>query len=160
MNRTATLSQCGHFRYRLTRWWGDGKTLLWVMLNPSTADADQDDPTIRKCIRFAKAHGYDALQVVNLFAYRATSPRDLRDAGWPVGPENDDWIQDAAWEADGICLAWGAFASRTPRAGEVIRLLRKASATPLQCLHVTQDGHPSHPLYLPGDTRLRPFPLD
>lgn len=160
MLRTASLSECGQFRYRLGRAWGEGLTLLFVMLNPSTADADQDDQTIRKCVRYAQAHGYEALQVVNLFAYRATSPRDLRDAGWPVGPDNDWHISEAAARADGICLAWGTFASRTPRAGQVLRLLRGSTNTLLECLHVTQDGHPSHPLYLPGDTRLRPFPLE
>ena len=164
MLKTAEISACGAYRYRLDRDWTQpacaGRTLLFVMLNPSVADAQKDDPTIRRCIGFAKAHEFTALTVVNLFSYRATSPRDLRDAGWPGASDVDDLaITAAARAADGICLAWGEFASRTPRAGKVIRLLREATPLRLQCLDTTADGHSCHPLRLPASLRLRPFPL-
>lgn len=164
MIKTAYVTPCGTYRYQLSRDWTQvgcaGRTLLMVMLNPSVADASEDDPTINKCMRYAKAHGFTALDVVNLYAFRATDPKALRDAGWPVGPENDTAIQIGATHADAICLAWGAFAARTPRAGEVIRLLqRTAPSKPLMCLDTTKDGHPAHPLYLKSSLRLRPFPI-
>ena len=80
MNRAAIISPCGQFRYWLRRQWGGDGTLLYVMLNPSTADADVDDATVRRCIRFARDHGFGAMEVVNLFAHRATKPADLRAA--------------------------------------------------------------------------------
>ena len=96
MNRAAIISPCGQFRYWLRRQWGGDGTLLYVMLNPSTADADVDDATVRRCIRFARDHGFGAMEVVNLFAHRATKPADLRAAGFPVGPNNDISITAAA----------------------------------------------------------------
>lgn len=168
MLRTATLSDGGLFRYTLGRDWSQShpvapmprRVLLFCALNPSTGDHQVDDRSILKMVGFARSHDFTALEIVNLYAFRATDPRALRDSGWPIGPDNDWHISEAAARADGICLAWGTFASRTPRAGQVLRLLKSVTSTPLQCLHVTQDGHPSHPLYLPGDTRLRPFPLE
>jgi hypothetical protein len=84
-DRGATLSDCGRYRYRLWRRWADGPTVLFVMLNPSTADADVDDPTIRRCIGFARSWGAGALEVVNLYAWRATQPAELKAAVGPVG---------------------------------------------------------------------------
>lgn len=162
MRKSAQISACGTFRYGLGRDWSVGRPsrwLLFVMLNPSTADADVDDPTIRRCMGFAHAHGFNGLAVVNLYAYRSPSPRALRDAGWPIGPENDANIAAAASEAHGVCLAWGSFAARTPRAGQVLQILR-ANLKPgveLQCLDTTGDGHPKHPLYLSSALRLKPF---
>lgn len=85
----------GDYRYRLGRAWAGGPTCTFIMLNPSTADADQDDPTIRRCVGFAKALGCGALEVVNLYAYRATNPRDLLRQDERVGPENDYWLREA-----------------------------------------------------------------
>src|SRR5437870_4841901 len=106
---SAVISPCGKFRYRLTRQWGEGAALPFVMLNPSTADAEQDDPTIRKCVGFAKRMGYDGIEVVNLYAYRATKPADLKKAGYPRGPENDRHIEAALVEshANSVICAWG-----------------------------------------------------
>lgn len=166
MLKTAQISDCGRFRYRLGRDWSgvfgqrpsSPRVLLFVMLNPSTADDVEDDQTIRKCIAYAKAHDFNAISVVNLYAFRATEPGDLKIAGWPVGPANDENIMSEAMKSAGICLAWGVFASRTPRAGQVIKLLQRAAPdTPLQCLDVSKDGHPKHPLYLSGALRLKPF---
>lgn len=161
--RGATVSACGQYRYHLYRQWDAGQPwLLFVMLNPSTADADVDDATIRRCTTFALAHGFGGIEVVNLFAYRATDPAALRRAGYPVGPENDSWISDAAEacvEARGsVCLAWGANAAGLERPQVVLPLLRRAGAT-LLCLQVTRSGYPQHPLYLPSETRLRPFSI-
>jgi hypothetical protein len=115
MLRHATISDCGKFRYRLFRKWGCGSPLLFVMLNPSTADGEKDDATIRRCLRFAMAHDFGELEVVNLFAYRATDPKELRRAGYPVGPENDQHITDAVREAAAVCLAWGSNAAGLER---------------------------------------------
>lgn len=160
--RDAALSECGRFRYRLGRRWGDGGELLFVMLNPSTADAELDDPTIRRCARFALAAGFGGMQVVNLFAYRATDPRDLARAGWPVGPDNDSHIAAAACAADAVCVAWGAIDPRSPcdaRVQDVMPRLRRAGHEP-QCLHITRGGYPGHPLYLPSTCRLMPYSLE
>lgn len=160
---TATTSACGRFRYRLARHWGemaDQSTLLFVMLNPSTADAVVNDPTIKRCMAFARAHGFDGIEVVNLFAYRATKPANLRSAGWPVGPENDHHINHAASTANAVCVAWGAHAGHpaaAARVQQVMPMLWRFSA-PL-CLHITASGHPSHPLMLQGSSRLQPFTL-
>lgn len=159
--RDAALSECSRFRYRLSRTWGDveAKHLLFVMLNPSTADAEVDDATIRRCVTFAFAGGFHGIQVVNLFAYRATDPADLKLAGWPVGPDNDNHIKAAANAAAAVCVAWGAVGERGPandRVQEVMPILRRAGHAP-QCLRVTRSGYPQHPLYLPADCRLQPF---
>ena len=158
MIKTATLSDCGKFRYRLARQWGEGDPLLFVMLNPSIADAEQDDATIRRCIKFAQSHGYEGLEVVNLFAYRATKPVDLKRAFYPVGPDNDMHIRHAAQTAGRVCVAWGANASGLNRPGEVLTLLRGVGVVPY-CLRITRSGYPQHPLMLPSACRMTPFSI-
>ena len=150
--KSAVLSACGKFRYRLGRRWGDGRPLAFVMLNPSTADADLDDPTIRRCIGFARSHDFDAIDVVNLFAYRATKPADLKAAGYPVGDENDDHIARAASSAGAVCCAWGSNARMLVRQSEVIVMLR-ALCRPM-ALGLDSHGVPRHPLMLPNSARL------
>lgn len=160
--RHATISDCGAFRYTLSRWWGRAPGLLFVMLNPSTADASIDDPTIRRCATFAFAHGFGALTVVNLFAYRATDPRDLQRAGWPVGPDADEWIEREAKVAADVCVAWGAIGDKGPavdRVQVVMPMLRRAGHVP-KCLRMTRSGHPQHPLYLPSTSRLIPYSIE
>jgi len=154
----AEISDCGLYRYRLGRRWGDGKALAFVMLNPSTADAHQDDPTIRRCIGFARSHRFDAIDVVNLFAYRATKPSELKRAGYLVGPENDLHIAMAARAAGAVCVAWGANGSKTGRAGEVLMLLMRNGVVP-QCLAVTRGGMPQHPLFAPSVLEMKPYNL-
>lgn len=156
MKRDAFISVCGKFRYSLTREWGDGPRLLFVMLNPSTADALEDDPTIRRCIAFAKAEGFGSLEVVNLFAYRATDPADLRRAGYPIGPDADWYINMAASQAEKVCLAYGAAPWADERIQSVLPLLRQAGHD-TYCLHITKSGYPGHPLYLASAKRLRPY---
>lgn len=161
MNRGAIISECGKFRYHLHRQWDEaGKVLLFVMLNPSTADGEADDATIRRCVRFGEHGGFGGIEVVNLFAFRATEPKDMRLAGYPVGPQNDQWTKDAAEHAletgGAVCLAWGAGVAELERPQIVIPLLRRAGVEPM-CLGVTRSGYPRHPLYVAGSTPLQPF---
>jgi hypothetical protein len=153
MTGGAALSPCGRYRYALSRSWDDDLPVaLFVMLNPSTADADVDDPTIRRCVSFARSWGCGAITVANLYAYRATDPAELAVADDPVGPDNDYWIATLAADAELIVAAWGATAHPSPtRANSVRDLLRRACA--VHCLGRTQHGHPRHPLYVPAATR-------
>ena len=145
----AVFSDCGRYRYLLTRRWGDGPAATFVMLNQSTADAATDDPTIRRCIGFAKSWDCGSLNVVNLFACRATNPRELLAATDPVGPRNDAFLH--SYLPDGVA-AWGAHKLATARARGVVRAFVRSS--PLWCLGVTKDGHPRHPLYVKTDAPL------
>lgn len=124
------------------------------MLNPSTADADVDDPTIRRCVSFARAWGHGGVKVVNLFALRSPCPNALHDADDPVGPGNDDAIIEATFETRTIA-AWGMHGAKMQQNLHVLDLLK---AVPLECLAKTKYGHPKHPLYVPGDTLPIPFP--
>lgn len=129
----------------------------FVMLNPSTADADQDDPTIRRCIAFARAWGCGSLRVVNLYAWRATKPAELWTAADPVGPENDEYLEGAARFAVTfrfpLIAAWGANA-RPDRIDAVRKL---PGMERLEVLALTRGGHPRHPLYLRGDLMPQPW---
>lgn len=120
------------------------------MLNPSTADASKDDPTIRKCMGFARRLGYGGIEVVNLFAYRARWPSELRTASEPVGPENDEHI---AWACRGgkIYAGWGTNSIVANRAVIVKALIYRSGAL-LSCFAISKDGQPCHPLYLPYDS--------
>lgn len=156
MARDAVLSPCGLYRYRLGRTW-DASTarVCWVMLNPSTADASVDDPTIRRCIGFARAWGFGGLDVVNLFALRSPDPRALRTAADPVGPENDRHILDVAGRAGLVVCAWGADGFARSRARSVLGSLA-ARGLVVHRLASTREGAPAHPLYLAGG--LMPVP--
>jgi hypothetical protein len=158
MKRSAVISDCGAFRYRLTRNWTDdtASVLLFVMLNPSTADADIDDPTIRKCIGFAKRLGYGGIEVVNLYAYRATDPKELKAAGYQLGPDNDRHTMAAIRRAANVALAWGANARGMIRPDIVLRMVREAGVTPM-ALRRLADWVPEHPLMLPYTCTLQPI---
>jgi hypothetical protein len=149
---SAVLSKCGLYRYRLDRRWGDGPTCGFIMLNPSTADAELDDPTIRRCIGFAKREGCAGLMVGNLFAFRATNPEDMADADDPEGPENRHFLSNMAERVDGpLIAAWGAhwMAADWPS-----RWTRQTFGERLMCLGKTKGGEPRHPLYVKGDAPL------
>lgn len=151
MKSDAILSKCGLYRYRLTRRWADGPTMCFIMLNPSTADAQADDPTIRRCIGFAKRENCGALMVANLFALRSTDPENLICADDPVGPDNDHFIQNLVERIDGpIVAAWGSHAMTHYRASDVIDIC----GSRLKCLGKTKHGSPRHPLYVKGDAAL------
>jgi len=150
--RGAVLSSDGRYRYRLWRLWDDlAPIMTWVMLNPSTADADVDDPTIRKCIGFAKAGHYGGIIVVNLFAWRATDPKELRHVADPVGPENDDHI---LWACTAplmlsVVAGWGSNPFARKRAARVKALIQSGARRDVQCFRKSDAGQPWHPLYLP-----------
>lgn len=159
MTGNAVVSPCGLYRYRLSRRWGDGIPLLFVMLNPSRADAEVDDPTIRKCLRFAHVVGRSGIEVVNLFAYRATDPRKLRAVTDPVGPANDAHIVGAAHACGRTAVvAWGRVVREEQRARAMVvtYMLRRIDCE-LLCLKANGDGSPAHPLYLHGDIAARPW---
>jgi hypothetical protein len=158
MIREAIISNCGLYRYRLTRHWGQGKALAFIMLNPSTADANIDDATIRKCIGFAKVNGFNAIDVVNLFAYRATKPSDLKTAGYPVGDLNDLHISDCITEAGKVVLAWGMNAHGHARVDDVFALIKAKKIRPY-FLKLSTSGVPSHPLMLSYKCQLHEVTL-
>jgi hypothetical protein len=152
------ISACGKYRYHLSRTIGDGggRHATFIMLNPSTADAEIDDPTIRKCVGFATRWDCRDLQVVNLFAYRTTRPAELGSAPDPVGPINQEYIRRTVAMANGpIICAWGAHGGYL-RQNETVLSWIGGLCVPM-CLGVTKQGHPRHPLYVPYGTELRPF---
>jgi len=163
--RSAVISEDGLYRYRLERAIGKGeRTACFIMLNPSTADAEKDDPTIRKCIGFAKRWQCGRLLVVNLFAWRATDPKALLEARDPVGRENDEHIErcvDAAVVSAGrVVCAWGVHGTLLDRNWQVLSQLKhrfSSQVVNLRCLRLTKDGHPEHPLLVPYSIELRPF---
>lgn len=155
----ATFSPCRSFRYHLWRTWNtDRSPLLFVMLNPSKADEERSDRTISRCAAFARRLGRGGLEVVNLYAYRATDPRHLRDAGYLVGEQNDATIFARASAHAGlpIVCGWGWHARNLRRAAEVLQLIRSAGAIP-HALAFTGDGIPRHPLTLRSDCTLVPL---
>ena len=174
MIRTAILSADGRYRYRLGRQWGAGSTRLpWIMLNPSTADAERDDPTIRRVIAFSRAWGYDGCDIVNLCAFRSTDPARLRTVANPVGPRNAPTIATLVREAAdsgamAIVVAWGcdgdALLRSTDPVGHRVRHVAEAATTAwtaagLSAIHLgtTAQGAPRHPLYVAGATRPLPY---
>lgn len=155
--REAVLSPCGRYRYLLTRRWSDGPPLVFVMLNPSTADALVDDPTIRRCRDFARREGFAGLTVVNLFALRSPHPRDLLPSVDPVGGNVDALINVIPW-AERVVVGWGkAPITRLPIGVEQIDLVRSLRPD-LYCLKLNGDGSPQHPLYIPKTQPLIRWP--
>ncbi|MDY6874394.1 MAG: DUF1643 domain-containing protein [Chloroflexota bacterium] len=148
MNKGADFSQCRTWRYRLWRIWDSSKPYaMFLMLNPSTADENKNDPTVERCQRYAQAWGYGGLYVCNIFAYRATDPAIMKTAADPVGPENDDYIWNTANDAGIVVCAWGNHGIWLDRSKQVRELL-SCSRNKLHCLKVTGAGEPGHPLYL------------
>jgi hypothetical protein len=152
--RSAVISGDGLYRYRLERRWSPGPTVAWIMLNPSTADGEADDATLKRVTAFSRSWGFGALRVVNLYAYRATEPADLWKAADPVGPDNDRHIARAVSCVE-IVAAWGANA-RADRIAAVLEVLAKApGAGRVHALATTKAGQPRHPLYLRGDLAMQ-----
>lgn len=170
---SAVISLCGRYRYSLTRTWDTRRTVSfsastswrtgrssskpvvsWLMLNPSTANAFDDDPTIRRCINFSRAWGAGGIVVVNLFALRATNPRALyADPVGAIGPDNDTFIREVT-AGRRIVAAWGVHGTLAGRDRAVMKLLKGRR---VECLGVTNGGNPKHPLYVRGDTVLQEF---
>lgn len=160
IRRSAIISDCGTYRYRLERLLGSGPTVVGVMVNPSTADAEKDDATIRKWLGFASRLGWGRIVIGNLFAYRSTHISGLRAAADPVGPLNDWHLQDMFRGADLIVVAWGASAKLPPSLRHRWRRVPWPSGIALQCWGTASDGHPLHPLMLSYNTPLRQWSAD
>ena len=159
MERTAFLSECDTYRYLLTRIWDTSLPIVvFVMLNPSTADGEKDDPTIRRCIGFAQRWGLGGLAVCNLFAYRATKPKDLADAygaGIDIaGPLNRTWVQALTGQAHMVVAAWGSSGGT-----KIQKLVKEQAQDYLEginavCLGRSRNGQPRHPLMLSYETTV------
>jgi hypothetical protein len=148
----------GSYRYLLWRTWDETRPhLLWVLLNPNTADEQTDDPTLRRCIRFSREWQYGGLEIVNLFAFRTPHPHDLHRVADPIGDENDQYLTAAAARAAGIILAWGAKGAYLQRDRTVLALLSLHATQSLYCLGIAHNGCPCHPLYRPRSTRPVPY---
>ncbi|MEL7088194.1 MAG: DUF1643 domain-containing protein [Planctomycetota bacterium] len=142
---TAFYSECLNYRYALTRAWGAGPKLTYIMLNPSKASEVENDPTVHRCERRARALGYSAFRVCNLFAWCETDPAKLKKATAPIGPENDVALLAAAKWSDAILCGWGNHGAHMARGTAVLDLLKGQR---LQHLGLTKLGHPRHPLYV------------
>ncbi len=153
----AIYSDCGRYRYSLTRTWKpSGRRALYVMLNPSTATEVRNDPTVERCERRSRSAGFGAFRVCNIFAWRSTDPAELRIASDPVGPDNDAMISASCRWADWILCAWGNHGTILDRGAAAERLLREAGPT-LHHFGITKQGHPRHPLYVSYTTRAKPW---
>lgn len=179
-DKGATMSACGRYRYLLWREWRGGtydpnnwrklgakdaagremrepKACVFIMLNPSTADCEADDPTIRRCVGFANAWNFSRLEVVNLFSYRASKPKvllALTHDDDPVGVQNQGYIERATSDAGSTVCAWGTHGGHL---GQDETVLGWVLCSRLYSLGTTQDGHPRHPLYVPALQPLQPF---
>lgn len=157
MESSAVISACQSYRYVLKRRWGDGPRACFIMLNPSTADHANDDPTIRRCIGFATREGCGELVVVNLFAFRATNPRVLATVDNPIGSMNGHYVRSAVHACDGpLIAAWGAHTMAD--SCETAREVRAYSFGRLMCLGKTASGAPRHPLYVKSNAQLVLWP--
>jgi hypothetical protein len=167
IERSAVFDDSGRYRYSLQRRWpastpgpdaNPGPKLVFIMLNPSRADANRDDPTLRACMQFARGWGYPLLEVVNLFAYCTPFPQQLQTVADPVGPGCDRYLLQAAASAERIILAWGNYGTLQDRDQTVLRRLQFAQPK-LFCLGVNQSGQPRHPLYVPRTSQPVHFRL-
>ena len=156
----AAISKCGKYRYSLTRIWDESKPkVMFIMLNPSVADSDKDDPTIRRCIGFAKDWGLGGIYVANLFSLIATNPKDLLTAPFIVGVDNERWFKRMSALSNFVVCAWGN--------GKIVGKLQKRLDhtwkplswvdKPLHYLELSNDGTPKHPLYLPKTTQPKAY---
>jgi hypothetical protein len=157
---TATFSPCRTYRYALTRRWNERPLAVFIMLNPSTADAFTLDPTVRRCVGFANSWTAGGILVLNLFGLRATDPKALYHHDDPIGPDNDTVIAEhlAADEPVGpVIAAWGVHGALNGRSERVAALIRARGHRPL-CLGLTKGGYPRHPLYVSGKTTAIALP--
>ncbi len=154
MKNTAKLSECRKYRFALWRTWDDTKPyVMFVGLNPSTADETTDDRTLTRCMSFAKSWGYGGVCMANLFAFRATAPSDMKAAKDPIGAENNDWLKKLANEAGLIVAAWGNDGAYLDRSEQVKKMLPT-----VHCLKLNKSGEPAHPLYQKANTE--PVPMN
>lgn len=153
----AVYSDCEAYRYLLTRTWAPGPRALFIMLNPSTATEVQNDPTVERCERRARALGFGAFRVTNIFAWRATDPRKMRAVADPIGAANDAAIVESLASAQLVVCAWGNHGLHLDRGQQVVTLLRQAGAT-LHHFGLTGQDQPRHPLYVAYNEQPRLWP--
>ncbi len=157
MKKTAAISADSLYRYALSRIWDEEKGLVtFVALNPSTADADEDDPTIRRLVNFTKSWGYGGFHVVNLFAYRATNPKQLKKVDDPIGSENNNWIKQLVSKSrlNVVCWGNGQGLKFDGRDKEILNLIKNP-----HCISVTNQGNPGHPGRLPEGLKPKPYSI-
>lgn len=154
MEADAAFSPCGKYRHWLSRRWGDGGFALWVGMNPSTATAHVDDPTIRREIEFTKRMGLNAYFKVNIMDYRATDPKRLLEIAEPRSERNLEEILRLMDAAECVILAYGSIPAKLSIYAFDVRMLLAVSKSEALCLGVNKDGSPKHPLYVRGDTPL------
>ena len=156
MKNTAKLSECRQYRYALWRTWDNSKPfVMFVGLNPSTADETNDDPTLIRCMNFAKSWGYGGVCMANLFAFRATDPSVMKASKDPVGAENNKWLKSLARDAGIVVAAWGndgAFLGRSKQVKEQI--------PGMHCLKLNKSGEPAHPLYQAAKSQAVPMGVE
>ena len=155
MTNACVFSPCRRYRYSLEHRWDDlmpVRRILWIGLNPSTADEQQLDPTLRRIKNFSDVWGFNCFVMTNLFAFRATRPEDMKAALDPVGPQNDATLTRLSRTSEMIVAAWGKHGSLCQRERIVTELIRATSPQKIHCLAVNADGSPKHPLYVKGDT--------
>jgi len=143
-NNGAVFSSCNYYRYALWRIWDKSKPqIMFIGLNPSTADETNNDPTITRCINYATSWGFGSIYMVNIFSYKTTYPKELKNVSDPIGKETDIWIK-RIYKRSEMCIAsWGNNGQLLNRSDEIRRLIPK-----MYCLKITKSGEPSHPLYL------------
>lgn len=156
IQKSAVLSECRTWRYKLERVWGEGSRLVVIGVNPSTADEIEDDATVKKCMSYASAWGHDGLIMLNLYAYRSRHQEVMQNASDPIGPDNDYWIERTVKSSNSgmVLAAWGNGGLGMPREErheDIEALIRKHAY--LYCLGLTQWGAPKHPLYLSKDLK-------
>ena len=154
MEKGAVISKCQNYRYALWRTWDSSKPIItFVGLNPSTADHECDDPTIKRCINFAKSWGAGGIYMVNLFAYRATRPEDMIQQDDPIGAENDHYLQVVLEKSEKIIACWGNWGIHQSRSDRVKNLLLEK----LYYFELNKTGEPKHPLYVHAETKIKKF---
>jgi hypothetical protein len=154
----AILDDNGSYRYSLWRAWSAHHPgIVFILLNPSTADEQRNDPTIRRCMGFARAWNFGSMEVVNLFAYRATDYKELFNVSDPIGEENNRFLIQAVERCSTVVLGWGNRGTFLSRDRQVIQLL--TGRNDVYCLGMTKDGQPRHPLYIKGDANLEPVDM-
>lgn len=158
MFKHAVIDKNKKYRYVLERRWGSdiNNIVNFILLNPSTADASHDDPTVRACIEFARRWGYDGIAITNLFAFRATDPIEMKSCQNPHGSQNDKYISSVAKKSRIIIVAWGNHGTHCNRDREVLNVL--ISIKKPFCLGITDSGNPRHPLYIKRTVKPIPFP--
>lgn len=155
MKNTAKFSKCRKYRYALWRTWDESKDyVMFVGLNPSTADETTDDRTLQKCINYSKSWGSGGVCMANLFAFCAINPSDMKAAKYPIGSENNKWLKNLAKNAGLVVAAWGNHGSYLGRSKQVVKLLPK-----MYCLKMNNSGEPAHPLYQGANLKHKPMSI-